>query len=117
MNAIAAASDGRIYGLSSAPSILYRFSPAGAVEGSVDEAFVLALDLDLSSDGRIAIGTRLAGWGVTTTALDPVTFFPAPQGDQHPTYVAFAEPGYGSNRLFFDGFETGGASLWSAASP
>lgn len=117
VDAIAAAADGRIYGLSLVPSTIFRFSPLGVIEDSVEENFVLAADLDLSSDGRIAIGTRLVGWGVTTTALGPVTFFPAPQGDAHPTYVAFAETGYGSNRLFVDGFETGGASLWSAASP
>ena len=119
VDAIAAAADGRIYGLSGAPSVLYRFSSAGAIEASDDEAFVLAFDLDLSSDGRIAIGLQRAGggWGVTTTALEPVTFFPAPEGDSHPTYVAFAEPGYRSNRIFIDGFETGGSSLWSAASP
>ncbi len=119
VDAIAAAGDGRIYGLSGAPSVLYRFSSTGAVEGSDDEAFVMAFDLDLSSDGRIAIGLQPAGggWGVTTTALEPVTYFPAPQGDAHPTYVAFAEPGYQSNRIFIDGFETGGASLWSATAP
>lgn len=117
VNAIAAAADGRIYGLSSAPSTVYRFSPAGILEASVDEGGIFALDLDLSSDGRIAIGTHTYGWGVTTTALEPVTFFPAPQGDVHPSYVAFAEPGYGSNRIFIDGLETGGASLWSAVSP
>ena len=47
VDAIAASADGHIYGLSTVPSVIYRFSPSGAIEGSVDEDFVYAFDVTL----------------------------------------------------------------------
>lgn len=115
--AVAAADDGRLYGLTTYPPTLYRFSASGAIEGSVDTNVLFAIDLDLARDGRIAFGSRIDGWGVTTTSLEPVTIFPPPSGSEKPSFVAFAERGYDSNRIFVDGVESGDTALWSVGFP
>ncbi len=118
VDAIAAASDGRVYGLAGAPSSIYRFSPHAV----------------LSKGASTKVGSSLSTWISPVTDASPSEPAPSvgesprrrwhrspsslpPKGMYHPSFVAFVEPGYGSNRLFIDGFETGGASLWSAASP
>ena len=77
LRAIAVDAVGSIYAVSLSDGV-YRYSSAGVQQAHIDAYSLLGTyfyleDIDLSSDGRLAIATDCGGVGTVDVSLDPVT--------------------------------------------
>jgi hypothetical protein len=84
---IAVDANGNLY-VASWSGLLIKYSPAGLTLGSLNIGGNL-LDVDVSEDGLVAVGTRLNGAWLTTTALAPPTQI---ESDRWNSFVAFIPP-------------------------